>query len=280
MSAGPGTQARRAAASDEAGAHGAAFDSGRAGDPYAVIEHAIAAEFLAGHDVDDVTRAAAPVALLVPGPAGEALAVGPAGWLLTVGSPLVLHGADEVTRRPARSLSDEEVHAVDVGSATGLVVCDEPDCPACALTLARLRGRAGAYLCGLAQGAVDAAVRHVKSRVQFGRPIGSNQAVAFQLAALTARLTAVHALGEHVATRLESGQAGADPLGEASRLLAACAELAVEATTAALHLHGAFGLRSDQDAQRFYRKACAFSVRHGTAAQLRLAVPTRREGSR
>jgi alkylation response protein AidB-like acyl-CoA dehydrogenase len=131
---------------------------------------------------------------------------------------------------------------------------------------------------------VDAAVRHVKARIQFGRPIGSNQSVAFQLAALTARLTAMHALGEHVASRVDSGDveahAAAGRLADASRLLAACAELAVEATTTALHLHGAFGLRSDQDAQRFYRKACAFSVRHGTATRLRLAGSTGREGSR
>jgi alkylation response protein AidB-like acyl-CoA dehydrogenase len=288
MSAEPDMEAWRAAASAKAGAYRAAFHSGTVGDPYAVIEHAIAAESLASHDGDEVmrARAASPVALLIPGPPGQALAVGPAGWLLAVGSPLVLYGADEVTRQPLRSLSDEELYAVDVGPATGLVVCDEPDCPACALTLARLRSRAGAYLCGLAQGAVNAAVRRVKARVQFGRPIGSNQAVAFQLAALTARLTAMHALGEHVATRIESGQAEAEahaeagPLGDASRLLAACAELAVEATTTALHLHGAFGLRSEQDAQRFYRKACAFSVRHGTATQLRLAGSTRREGSR
>lgn len=282
MSAEPDLAVRRATAS----AYSAAFHSGTAGDPYAVIEHAIAAEFLAGHDTDEAvrTRAASPVALLIPGPPGQALAVGPAGWLLTVGSPLVLYRADEVIRRPLRSLSDEELYAVDVGAATGLVACDEPDCPACALTLARLRSRAGAYLCGLAQGAVDAAVGRVKARAQFGRPIGSNQAVAFQLAALTARLTAMHALGEHRAARIESGKAEGHaetgPLGDASRLLAACAELAVEATTTALHLHGAFGLRSDQHAQRFYRKACAFSVRHGTAAQLRLAGSTRREGSR
>ncbi|ONI76285.1 hypothetical protein ALI144C_37130 [Actinosynnema sp. ALI-1.44] len=271
------------AARDSASAYLAAFHSGTVADPYAAIEHAIAAEFLAGHDIDEVmrARAASPVALLIPGH-GQAIAVGSAGWLLAVGSPLVLYAADDITRQPLRSLSEEELYAADAGPATGLVVCDKPDCTACALTQARLHSRAGAYLCGLAQGAVNAAVRRVQERVQFGRPIGNNQAVAFQLSALTARLTALHALGEHVATRIEAGRTEAETVApaDASRLLAACSELAVEATTTALHLHGAFGLRSDQDAQRFYRKACAFSVRHGTPARLRLAGSTRREGSR
>ncbi|WP_051385599.1 acyl-CoA dehydrogenase family protein [Actinokineospora inagensis] len=258
-------------------AYSAAFHSGTIGAPYAVVEQTIAAESLAAHGSEEVSGAASPVALLI-----QDVAVGSAGWLLAVDSPLVLYSAGEVTRRPLRSLSDEELHAVDVGPATGLVVCDKPDCPACTLTLARLRSQAGAYLCGLTQGAIAAAVRRVQTRLQFGRPIGTNQAVAFTLAALTARLAAVHALGEHVATLIESDQAdaGTDPLGDASRLLAACAELAVEATTTALHLHGAFGLRSDQDAQRFYRRACAVSVRHGTPAQLRAAGSPRREGSR
>jgi hypothetical protein len=261
---------------DSGPVYSVAFYQGTVCGPYAVIEQSVAAQFLVAHDHDDL----APVALLLPGPSGAAIAVGPAEWLLTVRSPLVLYRADEVTRRPLLSLSEEDLSSVDIGAATGLVVCEQPDCPDCVLTLARLRGRTGAYLCGLAQGAVDAAVRRVKARVQFGRPIGSNQAVAFQLAALTARLTALQALGEQVVARIESGPADADALTNASRLLAACAELAVEATTTALHLHGAFGLRSDQDAQRFYRKACAFSVRHGTAAQLRLAGSTRGEGSR
>ncbi|MYW92500.1 hypothetical protein G3I59_18250 [Amycolatopsis rubida] len=266
-----------------ASGYSSAYESGIAGAPYAAIEHAVAAESLASHDIDEAmrARAASPVAVLIPGAPGQAVAVGPAEWLLAVGPQLVLYNKDDVTRRPLRSLlDDEELYAVDNGPATGLVVCDEAGCTACALTPARLRSRTAGYLCGLAQGAVDAAVRRVQDRVQFDRPIGSNQTVAFQLAALTARLAAVHALGEHVSARIESGQAEADPAGEASRLLAASAELAVEASAAGLHLHGAFGLRSDQDAQRRYRKACAFSVRHGTAARLRQAGSTRREGSR
>jgi hypothetical protein len=286
MSAEADIQAQRAVPglSTEAAACKTAFHSGTIADPYAAIEYAIAAESLASHDGDEVLRARAvsPVALLITGPPDQAIAVGSAARLLTVGSPMVLYSTDEVTRRPLRSLSGEELYAVDVGEATRLVLCAQPVCPACGSTLARLRCRAGAYLCGLSQGAIDAAVQRVKTRVQFGRPIGDNQAVAFQLAALTARVTAMRALGEHIATRIQAGQAeaGAEPLRDASWLLAACAELAMDATTTALHLHGAFGLLADQDAQRFYRKACAFSVRHGTPAKLRLTHSTRKRASR
>jgi Acyl-CoA dehydrogenase, C-terminal domain len=281
-----GIEAQRAVSelSTEPAAFKAAFESGTTADPYAAIEYAIAAEALAGHDGDEViqARAVSPIALLVTGPSGQTVAVGSAARLLAVGSPLVLYGTDEVTRRPLESLSGEELHAVDVGAATGRVLCARSGCPTCESAVTRLRCRAGAYLCGLSQGAIDAAVQRVKTRAQFGRPIGENQAVAFQLAALTARVTAMHALGEHIATRIQAGQseAGDGPLRDASWLLAGCAELAVDATAAALHLHGAFGLLTDQDAQRFYRKACGFSVRHGTPAKLRLAHSTRKRASR
>jgi hypothetical protein len=270
-------------------AYQAAFDSGTLAGPYAAIEFAVAAEAVASHDAGEVGQAAAvsPVALLITGASGKAVAVGQAPRLLAIGSGLVLYDADKVTSAPLRSLSDEEIHAVDVETATGFVVCARPACLACESVITRLRCRAGAYLCGLSRGAIDATVGRVKTRMQFGRPIGDNQAIAFQVAALTARLTAMNALGEHVAAQIEASQAAADqaeagagPLQHASGLLAACAELAMDVTTAALHLHGAFGLLADQDAQRFYRQACAFSVRHGTPAQLRLAQSTRKRASR
>jgi len=295
MSAEPDVDAQPAMpmASTEADAYRAAFHSGTTAGAYAAVESMIAAELLAGHGGDEAGQAlagaldgTAQAALLVArhsttptttGPHNQTVAVGRATRLLTVGSPLVLYDTDEVTCRPLRSLADEELYTVHVGTATGLVLCARPGCATCESAPARLRCRAAGYLCGVSKGAIDAAVQHVKTRVQFGRPIGHNQAVAFQLAALAARLKAMHALGEQIATQIG---VGAEPLQHASWLLAACAELAVDAATTSLHLHGASGLLVGHDAQLYYRKACVFSVRHGTPAQLRLAHSTRKRSSR
>lgn len=270
--------------STETAAYAAAFRSGTVADPYAAIEHAIAAESLASHGGDDVmaTRAESPIALLVAGQPGDVVAVGPATQLLTVGSPLVLYRSDEITCRALRSLGDEELYAVDIGSATGTVLCARTACPTCESIPTRLRCRAGGYLCGLTQGAIDTAIGRVSTRVQFGRPVGNNQTITFQLAALTARMTAMHALGQHIATQIQASRDAieADLARQCSSWLAACAELAIDATTTALHLHGAYGLLADQDAQHFYRKACGFSNRHGAPSRLRLAHSSRTGASR
>ncbi|GAA2380720.1 acyl-CoA dehydrogenase family protein [Streptomyces coeruleofuscus] len=137
--------------------------------------------------------------------------------------------------------------------------------------LADLDGiRRAGYLCGLAEAAVDAAVRRARDRRQFGTPIGRHQAVAFPLAALTARLHAARlltrctaALADHRA-RPDDGSSNADDANDTDKrpfaervedLVRHTTDLALDATWCGLHLHGAQGLTEQSPAQLLYRRA-------------------------
>ncbi len=239
---------------------------GAAAGRYTAIEAAIAAELLAAHRHPS---AGPGTALLLPhltldggGVWYDVVGADDAVRLLAVGPPLILFDANEMTRRPQHSLAGE-LGAVEATYA-GRALCARPECPACLAVPAVLRRSTAGYLLGLAEGAVNAAVHRARHRVQFGRPIGDNQGVAFPLAALSAQLTALRLLGERIA-----GTDGPEAPRDASHLLAACAELAMDATATAVHLHGTAGLLDDSETQLYYRKAHSFAGRYGTPSRLR-----------
>ncbi|MFG6195439.1 acyl-CoA dehydrogenase family protein [Nonomuraea sp. JJY05] len=124
--------------------------------------------------------------------------------------------------------------------------------------LAGARVRQAAYLVGLAQAALDHAVDHAKARRQFGQPIGKFQGLAFRLSELSMHIDATRLL---VHDR--------DAAAHAAANLAAASDLARTVTTRTMQIHGAAGMRSDNDAQLYYRRAAAESVRLGTPSQLR-----------
>ncbi|MGR6918374.1 acyl-CoA dehydrogenase family protein [[Actinomadura] parvosata] len=124
--------------------------------------------------------------------------------------------------------------------------------------LAGARVRQAAYLVGLAQAALDHAVEHARTRRQFGQPIGKFQGVAFRLSELSMHVDA---------TRLLVHDPGAT--AHAAACLAAASDLARTVTTRTMQVNGAAGMRSDNDAQLYYRRAAVESVRLGTPHRLR-----------
>jgi alkylation response protein AidB-like acyl-CoA dehydrogenase len=135
-----------------------------------------------------------------------------------------------------------------------------------ASALARARLIQAAYLVGLARGALELTVAYVKSRQQFGQPIARFQAPAFRLAALHARTAAVGDLVQLGAWEADEGE----PVGPtAVRALLLAGELARDASTEAIQLHGAYGMTERCDAQRFYRRAAVDALWLGTPRMLR-----------
>ncbi len=135
---------------------------------------------------------------------------------------------------------------------------------------ARAWTRQAAYLLGLAAGAHKLAVRRAATRRQFDRPLIHNQAIAFPLARDHINLEALRLLVHRAAWRLDRGE---DGTLDATRSLAYAAELALEVTARAVHVHGAFGLTANAPVQRHYRLAAIEAVRWGNPADLwRLAA--------
>ncbi|MEU3163928.1 acyl-CoA dehydrogenase family protein [Streptosporangium sp. NPDC006930] len=181
-----------------------------------------------------------------------------AGRSGTTGPRLALVRADHpsITMRRYEETSRGETYQVEFEGTPAVARTDSST--AWETALANARVRQAAYLVGLAQAALDHAVDHARTRRQFGQPIGKFQALAFRLSELSMHIDATRLL---VHDR--------DAAAHAAANLAAASDLARTVTTRTMQIHGAAGMRSDNDAQLYYRWAAAESVRLGTPSRLR-----------
>ncbi|QXJ22407.1 acyl-CoA dehydrogenase [Actinomadura graeca] len=127
---------------------------------------------------------------------------------------------------------------------------------ATALTAARTRH--AAYLVGLSHAALDLTTGHARTRRQFGRSIGSFQAIAFRLAEIATDVEAARMLTGYAASRADEGDGGAAMAS--LEAVAAAGDLARRAAAEAVQIHGAIGMTDDHDAQLFYRRAAVDAV--------------------
>jgi alkylation response protein AidB-like acyl-CoA dehydrogenase len=123
---------------------------------------------------------------------------------------------------------------------------------------------------GLAQRCLDLTVEYVKERRQFGRPIGSFQALKHRLADLWTTITLARAASRYAAACLADG----DPDAPVAVALAksACCEAAVTAAQECVQLHGGIGFTWEHPAHLYLKRAKAASVAFGTPGAHRAAL--------
>lgn len=127
------------------------------------------------------------------------------------------------------------------------------------------------YTVGLCESALGLAVAHSKDREQFGRPIGSFQAVANRCVDMRVEIDAARLIALEAAWRLDRGLEATSQVATAK----AYANLTVRTTITHAHqVLGAMGFSSEHDLHLFTRAARAFEQGHGDhAAHLeRIAV--------
>ncbi len=127
----------------------------------------------------------------------------------------------------------------------------------------------GAMGLGCAQGACEAALRYSKERIQFGRPICKQQAIAFKLADMELKIELARNLLYKSCWLCENRQ----PFGkEAAMSKLYCSEIAKEVADEAVQIHGGYGLFKDYDVERFYRDQRLLQIGEGTSEILRLVI--------
>src|SRR4030067_761283 len=114
---------------------------------------------------------------------------------------------------------------------------------------------------GVAQGALDKAVKHVKQRKQFGHPIGVFQAIQFKIAEMASWVEAARALTYKAGWMLDHGKVDPKLISMAKWI---AGEIGVKVTNDALQLHGGYGYIADYDIERFYRDAKIVEIYEGT----------------
>jgi len=124
----------------------------------------------------------------------------------------------------------------------------------------RSRAYVAAHGVGLAQGALDQALSHVRSREQFGRKIGSFQATQFKIADMATRVELARTLTHKACALLDQGKGNTNTTAMAKMF---AARTAVEVVDEALQLHGGYGYFNEQDVERFYRSAKVLEIYEG-----------------
>ena len=110
-----------------------------------------------------------------------------------------------------------------------------------------------AELCGVAQRALELSVEHAKTRRQFGRPIGSYQAISHKCADMLVQLESARSLTYHAAWSLDNHEVGA-PLA-ASMAKAYASDAARSVTSMAIQIHGGIGFTWEHDAHLLFKRA-------------------------
>ena len=132
-------------------------------------------------------------------------------------------------------------------------------------------GRIGiaAQALGIAQGAYDAAVAYSKERIQFGKPIGFQQAISFKIADMATKLRCARFLVYSAAELKEHHE----PYGMESAMAKMYAsDIALEVTNDALQIHGGAGFMKGMEVERAYRDAKITTIYEGTNEIQRVVI--------
>ena len=132
-------------------------------------------------------------------------------------------------------------------------------------------GRIGvaAQAIGIAQAALDSAVRYARERIQFGKPIAEFQAIQWMIADTKAQIEGARLLTLRAAWLRDRGVAHG-PEAAMAKLLASAA--AREAADRAVQIHGGYGYTKEFDVERYYRDAKVTELYEGTSEIQRIVI--------
>jgi alkylation response protein AidB-like acyl-CoA dehydrogenase len=129
---------------------------------------------------------------------------------------------------------------------------------------------------GLAQACLEASTEYAKTRIAFGRPIGVNQGVSFQIADLAVMVEAARLLTYKAAWLKDELHAGRRSVKEVKQAAAVAklysTEAAVTATRMATQIFGGNGFMEEFPVARFYRDAKILEIGEGTSEVQRMVI--------
>lgn len=136
-------------------------------------------------------------------------------------------------------------------------------------TFDKTRAAVGAAGVGLARAALEYAVQYAKTRVQFGKPIATFQAIAFKLAEMAMEIEAARLLVWRAAWLIDQGL----PCGMESAM-AKCfgSDVAMKTALEALQIFGGYGYMKDYPIEKLVRDAKLLQIYEGTNEIQRLVI--------
>ena len=132
-------------------------------------------------------------------------------------------------------------------------------------------GRIGiaAQALGIAEGALDEAIKYMKERKQFGRPIAAFQGLQWMVAEMSTKIEAARFLVYKAAWLKENKQ----PYSiDAARAKLYAAEVAMDVTTKAVQLFGGYGYTKEYPIERMMRDAKITEIYEGTSEVQKMVI--------
>ena len=133
------------------------------------------------------------------------------------------------------------------------------------------KGRIGvaAIAVGIAQGAFEASLGYARERKQFGKPIGTFQAIGWKLADMATEINAARLLTYRAAALADAGR----PFKvEACMAKLYASEAAFRAANEAVQIHGGYGFIKDYPVEKFYRDVKLCAIGEGTSEIQRMVI--------
>ncbi|MEB2284683.1 MAG: hypothetical protein B6D46_01550 [Polyangiaceae bacterium UTPRO1] len=125
---------------------------------------------------------------------------------------------------------------------------------------------------GVAQRALDLSVAYAKERTQFGRPIGSFQAVKHKCVDMMVGIETARSLAYYAAWAVTED--AADAASSVAMAKAYASDVAVTVTSEAIQVHGGIGFTWEHDIHLYHRRALATSAAFGSPVAQRETVAT------
>ena len=191
------------------------------------------------------------------------------------GTPIlaVVDAADPaVLVQPVSSLDETRPLAtVELNAAPGTVIA-RGEAATDALHRALLAGAAllASEQLGTAERALELACEHLRSRRQFGRLLGSFQALRHRAADLWTDITGARAVARYAAASLAGGTADSELAGHLAQ--AVCADVALDTAEACLQMMGGIGFTWEHPTQLVLKRAAASHALLGTPEQHRRRI--------
>ena len=132
-------------------------------------------------------------------------------------------------------------------------------------------GRIGvaAQALGIAQAALEQAVKYAKERVQFGKPISTNQAIGFMLADMATKVDAARLLVYRAAYLKDQGLPYSQ---EAAMAKMYASDVAMAVATDAVQIFGGYGYSREYPVERLMRDAKITQIYEGTNQVQRMVI--------
>jgi butyryl-CoA dehydrogenase len=125
---------------------------------------------------------------------------------------------------------------------------------------------------GIAQSALDHAVRYARDRETFGKPIANHQLIQAKIANMATKIRAAELLMLDAARRKDTGER-ADLEAGMAKLFAT--EVAEEAALEAMRIHGGYGYSQEYPIERLYRDAPVLILGEGSNEIQQLLIARR-----